>query len=66
MFSPAKATEIRRGLHASHQWLDAGDDSLVARCPRHGQVLVDRSLVAEALSEGKKHLQSRGGTVILA
>ena len=54
MASPRAAkTKLHRELHAFHQWLDDGDDPLIARCPRHGSVDVDRGVISDALSKGK-------------
>jgi hypothetical protein len=58
------AKKIPVGLHEQHQWLDDGADPLIARCPRHGAISVERAAVAGALSAGKKYLHFRGGRVI--
>ena len=65
MASPrAKKTKLRRELHAFHQWLDDGDDPLIAHCPRHGSIPADRNVITDALSEQKKHLHRRGGRLV--
>ena len=59
----SEMTKIPAELYAHHQWLDSGQD-LTARCARHDPVVVDRTLLEEALSKGKKHLHCRDGRVI--
>ena len=67
MASPrAKKTKLRRELHAYHQWLDDSDDPLIAHCPQHGSIAMDRNVVADALSEDKKHLHRRGGRLVFS
>ena len=58
--------KIPPGLHEHHQWLDESDDPLIARCSRHGSISVERTVVADALSAGKKHLHYRNGELTIS
>lgn len=64
--APGKRTKSPRELHALNQWLDDGNDPLLARCPRHGPVNADRGVITDALSEGKKHVHRRDGRLVFS
>jgi hypothetical protein len=53
-------------LFTSHQWLDEGDEDLVARCRRHGPVTVPRSVARDALRKGIRHSEIRSGKLLLS
>jgi len=50
----AKTARIRADLHAHNQWLDSGDDDLIARCERHGLITVKRSALGQCISQREK------------
>jgi hypothetical protein len=63
--SPQPETpKIPDELHAHCQWLEDGDECLIARCPRHGLMPLRRSELVDALSAGKRHAHRRAGGVI--